>query len=643
MRHARLGNAGSLPGATLRTRLALLALLALLVAGVLLTRPWAMAGTVAGREVTSVTTWNVSAWDSSGTRLGVTDGIPSTLSTPTTIRGLAEGDVVELTATVECSRHDLLYLSTFYAPFTAWMDASLVSSYGREGTYPEFLACPPPASRCIQIGDRSGSITLRVRYTIPRGRTSLRLADAYVGSPDAMRRWLFGTMGTQTFFAITMGFIGLALLVASRAMATFRLQSQVFAWLGLLNIFVGLWSFGESDLTCLLIPRPSLLHFLAYLGLYAMPIPLAHLMTLIEEDPTGGRLFRLSCGTTELFAPVAIALQLAGAVQFSQSILAFFVLFALTHLAPSLWIATQALHRRETRRLQLWYLAVMFLYDLFLLLELLNYYVWLVVPEMTFTLVGSVLFVALTMWMSLMTVRDTTQSAQGNEELHQQVELMRVRDEARDRQLEQMSRTSTEMRRQRHDMRHMLAAIRSYNDQGDREGLDGLVRSLDAHIPAPCGRTYCDNLAVNSVVGYYADLARERGLTEVDIALDVPAGLPREVEDDLCSIVGNLLENAVAALGEVMGAGGDPWIRMRGLQRAGKLVITLDNSYQCVRGDGFGGFSTTKREGSGIGLRSVETCARRNGGSARFEASDGVFASSVYLALSTTPPEKGRP
>jgi hypothetical protein len=33
MRHARFGNAGSLPGAALRTRLALLALLALLVAG----------------------------------------------------------------------------------------------------------------------------------------------------------------------------------------------------------------------------------------------------------------------------------------------------------------------------------------------------------------------------------------------------------------------------------------------------------------------------------------------------------------------------------------------------------------------------------------------------------------------------------
>lgn len=54
MRHARLGNAGSLPGAARRSRLALLTLLALLVAGVLLTRPWTMAGTVTGREVTSV-------------------------------------------------------------------------------------------------------------------------------------------------------------------------------------------------------------------------------------------------------------------------------------------------------------------------------------------------------------------------------------------------------------------------------------------------------------------------------------------------------------------------------------------------------------------------------------------------------------
>ncbi len=178
MRHARFGNAGSLPGAALRTRLSLLALLALLVAGVVLTRPWAVAGTVSGQEVASVTEWHVSAWDAAGRRLGGADGIPATASTPTTLRGLTEGDIVELTANVESSQRDVLYLSTFYAPFTAWMDGSLVTSYGEGGTYPGFLACPPPASRCAQVGGETGSHTLRIRYTVPSGRTSLRLADA---------------------------------------------------------------------------------------------------------------------------------------------------------------------------------------------------------------------------------------------------------------------------------------------------------------------------------------------------------------------------------------------------------------------------------------------------------------------------------
>ena len=63
------------------------------------------------------------------------------------------------------------------------------------------------------------------------------------------------------------------------------------------------------------------------------------------------------------------------------------------------------------------------------------------------------------------------------------------------------------------------------------------------------------------------------------------------------------------------------------------LIVTMDNSYDGNFLSVDGRFCSTKREGFGIGLSSVQSVARKYYGDAKFEDKDGYFQSSVYLRI----------
>ena len=101
-----------------------------------------------------------------------------------------------------------------------------------------------------------------------------------------------------------------------------------------------------------------------------------------------------------------------------------------------------------------------------------------------------------------------------------------------------------QLRRQRHDLRHQLAAIQQMADTHPEQLKEFISSLLDAIPAAP--RTYCENPAVNAVVSHYA--ARCQGqVLDVQIRLDLPQRLEWVTDGELCIIFGNLLENALEA------------------------------------------------------------------------------------------------
>ena len=135
-----------------------------------------------------------------------------------------------------------------------------------------------------------------------------------------------------------------------------------------------------------------------------------------------------------------------------------------------------------------------------------------------------------------------------------------------------------ELRRQRHDLRHQLAAIQQMAETHPEQLKEFISSLLDAIPAAP--RTYCENPAVNAVVSHYA--ARCQGqVLDVQIRLDLPQRLEWVTDGELCIIFGNLLENALEACGCM--EQGRKFLRLGSQVHYDVLTITMDNNRSAER------------------------------------------------------------
>lgn len=198
-------------------------------------------------------------------------------------------------------------------------------------------------------------------------------------------------------------------------------------------------------------------------------------------------------------------------------------------------------------------------------------------------------------------------------------------------QIDGMDAMKRRDRRMRHDWRHALATLHGLVAQGNN---DAAVRFIDEYLgtmPSDSTTRYCGNEAVNSLVSYYADLADEGGVTfTAKIALrDEMASSDAE----LCVVLGNLLDNAIAAAS--CGSEEARWANL-GVATSGDAVsIAVDNGFSCeVVKDG-SRYLSTKNGHSGLGIESVEYIAQKNHGASEFTHESNVFHASVLLECST--------
>ena len=194
-------------------------------------------------------------------------------------------------------------------------------------------------------------------------------------------------------------------------------------------------------------------------------------------------------------------------------------------------------------------------------------------------------------------------------------------------QHEQFLQHSGEIKAARHDLRQHLGMMRAYLEQKD---IDGALTYLDAYakkLPADIGQTFSQNFAINTICTRYAEQARVYGI-DYDVKLNVPERLSIS-EPEVCSLLGNLLKNAVEACQQVRQLA--PFIQVRGMCEDGHIIITVDNSCEQEPTWENERILSTKHEGYGIGTWAVQTAAEQNGGSANFSYKNGVFYAYVFL------------
>lgn len=209
-------------------------------------------------------------------------------------------------------------------------------------------------------------------------------------------------------------------------------------------------------------------------------------------------------------------------------------------------------------------------------------------------------------------------------QLRQEVTLLR----AEERRYTEFRTYMSEARALRHDFRHHLLAIRGLLEANKLTELSAYLDQLSSIEAEGQRPQLCKNMAVDAVAAYYDALAQENRVN-MTWFLDLPEELP-VAEIDFCSVLGNLVENAIIASAELE----EPkrWVEVVSQEvTAHALGINVRNSFAGEVAFGRDGLPKTHKRGHGIGLRSVVTTVQRYNGGFDAHAKDGEFFAGAIL------------
>ena len=280
-----------------------------------------------------------------------------------------------------------------------------------------------------------------------------------------------------------------------------------------------------------------------------------------------------------------------------------------------------------------------------------NKYVWIIVPvilafslvsyvdNMNFTpILAGILFLSLLATFLFVTkflnVAMSEQTARASERaIAAQLELQRE-EIARIRQKIEQGRIY------RHDMRHHLSVLEGLADQENAQEIRQYIGDLNNRLSSVEKEDYCENATVNAVLAAYIGRAKQQ-----DIRVAVKARIPQELpvdEIDICTIMANALDNAVAACRENKSK---RWIELNSaLHDNGNFSIDIRNTCDTPVEFGKDGIPVSHRgEGHGLGLKSIDAVVQKYNGLLRCTCDDQIFRFSAALFLPENMPATVRP
>lgn len=204
-------------------------------------------------------------------------------------------------------------------------------------------------------------------------------------------------------------------------------------------------------------------------------------------------------------------------------------------------------------------------------------------------------------------------------------------------QYQQLLRAVEESSRTRHDFRQHLIVISEFIRQKEYDRLEKYVHKYMENVCTEV-KLYSYSAVVNSVVSYYRSVCDRKNI-RTDFSISLPKQL-RISDQDLCILLGNLLENAIEGAGNMA----EPYIRLKIRQTASNiLAVKVENPCQDVRKTEGGRFLSGKRERVGQGLESVHIIAEKYQGMMKILTEQNIFTVKVLLQIPDKEDQDGAP
>ncbi len=217
--------------------------------------------------------------------------------------------------------------------------------------------------------------------------------------------------------------------------------------------------------------------------------------------------------------------------------------------------------------------------------------------------------------------------------LQENLNILKMEEKQYYKTLRYLDETST----LRHDFRHHLLMINKLAEKNEKDKLLEYIRPF-IHTTEPSGKKYFENHVLNAVASHYIELAKEQDIL-IMWGINLPESIPFK-ESDICSVLGNLLENAIHAVTELPKERRTIHCTIT-FQREMTFAVHISNEYKGHVTLGKNGLPTASIENHGIGLKSVLNTVERYNGILAIETENGKF--DVYLVMYTEDVKKQIP
>lgn len=185
----------------------------------------------------------------------------------------------------------------------------------------------------------------------------------------------------------------------------------------------------------------------------------------------------------------------------------------------------------------------------------------------------------------------------------------------------------------RHELKHRLTVLDCLCKNQDLSGIRGVLDEMQQEQEQSTRTTFTGNPMVNAILQDAAARAH-RSSIQLEAEVVIPDELPFP-DTDLCSLLMNLLDNALEAAAKVIPSK-DRFVSFQMDLRTGHLVITCRNSFTGVlKKDRQGNLLTAKKDtlSHGFGYRQMKGITKKYNGFLRFHIEDSAFILEAVLLL----------
>lgn len=212
--------------------------------------------------------------------------------------------------------------------------------------------------------------------------------------------------------------------------------------------------------------------------------------------------------------------------------------------------------------------------------------------------------------------------------------IERFQSELIEKQVREIQNMYRQVRGWRHDYRNHINNMKIQLSEGNYDKLSEYLRELADDLDTVDTVIKTGNVMADAILNSKLGVAEK-----LNVRLNVKANIPEKLpmsDVELCSVLGNMLDNAVEACNSLPEA--ERFMRIYIGRLKGQLYLSVQNSAGKVRKEKDRYLSTKEDASSstklhGYGLFRIDRVAKKYGGYVNRQNEEGVFAAEVMIPL----------